>query len=257
MRVVIKVTGKLIEEPDLLRELACSLRDFRREEVVLVHGGGPAISEMLRRLGLQPQFRAGQRVTDEATLEVAEMVLSGKMNKAIVAALVEAGIPALGLSGRDAGLLRAQRASGEDEKLGLVGEIHEVRAALLRSLCAAGFLPVISPISSGPDGSALNVNADWAAAKIAAAWQGDCLLYFGDTPGVLADGRPVPELDGAEVAQLIRSGQADRGMIPKLQSALYASAAGVERVLILSWAGTDTLERVLKRGENLGTRVRQ
>ncbi|MDZ7372852.1 MAG: acetylglutamate kinase [candidate division KSB1 bacterium] len=256
MRAVLKVSGKLIENPDLLAELGQALRDFRQEKVVIVHGGGPAITDLLQRLGIQARFHAGQRVTDEATLEVAEMVLSGKMNKTIVAALSRQGVQAIGLSGRDAELLAARPLSGENGKLGLVGEIERVRTDLLESLCRLGLIPVISPISAGPDGCALNVNADWAASRIATDWKADSLLYFGDTPGVLADGRTLPELNGEAIASLIREGEADRGMIPKLESAHFAARAGVRQVQILQWDGVDTLKRALREGGNLGTLVR-
>lgn len=256
MRAVIKVSGKLIEDEALLEELAGALSEFQDDKIVVVHGGGPAISSYLERLGIEPKFHAGQRVTDAATLEVAEMVLSGKMGKTIVAALVRHRVSALGLSGRDAGLLEAVPVGDGNGKLGLVGEIRRIRIDLLESLCDLGLLPVISPISAGPNGRALNVNADWAAAKIAAAWRCDWLLFFGDTPGVLAEEELLAEIDREGAKDLIQRGLADRGMIPKLEAALYAASEGVGKVGILSWQGKDTLQRLFRKGDKLGTWVR-
>ena len=256
MRAVVKVSGKLIENQELLHELAVAVSEFREEQVVLVHGGGPAISELLQRLGIEPRFHAGQRVTDAPTLEVTEMVLSGKMNKTIVAALVEQKVAALGLSGRDAGLLEATPVEGGNGRLGLVGEIRTVRVELLDALCRMGFVPVISPISAGPGGEALNVNADWAAARIAATWRSDWLLFFGDTPGVLVAGAPVDELARPQIEELIATGEAGQGMVPKLRAALHAAEAGVGRVRILNWRGPSTLAEIWRDGANLGTLIR-
>ncbi|HFE53082.1 MAG TPA: acetylglutamate kinase [Bacteroidetes bacterium] len=258
-RVLLKVSGKLVQEPALLDEFAHALRDLRQDaQFVVVHGGGPAISALLKRLGVQTSFVQGQRVTDEAVLEAAEMVLSGSMNKAIVAALQRAGVKAAGLSGRDGDLIQVEPETAFGGELGLVGRVKRVRAELLELLSGAGYVPVVSPISSGPEKRAYNVNADWASAQVAAGWKADALLYFGDTDGVLRDGERVPLLTPALAEEMFRTGQAGSGMIPKIESAFWALDHGVGFARILRWEGPQGLSAALSPDDlATGTLIRK
>ncbi|HEY8449867.1 MAG TPA: acetylglutamate kinase, partial [Bacillota bacterium] len=208
--------------------------------VVLVHGGGARISQWLERAQIPVRFVDGRRVTDEAALEVVEMVLSANLNKAWVAALAGRGLRAVGLSGRDGGLLTAvQRDDGA--ALGRVGRIRDVRPEVLDLLLDAGIIPVVSPISQDEQGQALNINADEAAAAVASGLAADLLLLLTDVPGLLADPSDpnslLPLLDGATARELLASPSVAGGMRPKLEAALAALDAGVPRVHLLD--GTD------------------
>ncbi|NOZ57092.1 MAG: acetylglutamate kinase [Calditrichaeota bacterium] len=254
--VLLKISGKLVEDAGLLAELARAMRAVEGYRFAIVHGGGPAISTLLKRLGVPTRFVEGQRVTDEAVLEAAEMVLSGKMNKAIVAALEQAGVTAVGLSGRDGGLIQVEPESAYGGQLGLVGRVKQVNVGLIDLLSQAGFVPVVSPISSGPGGQAYNVNADWASAQVAAAWKAEFLLYFGDTDGVLRDGERVPVLTPHLAEEMFRTGEAGSGMIPKIESAFWALEHGVDFARILRWQGPDTLAAALSdENVDVGTLV--
>src|SRR5918911_468880 len=187
--------------------------------VVLVHGGGPLITQWLERLGVQTQFQDGVRVTDEPALDVATMVLRGLVNTGVVAGLARHGVSAMGLSGADGGLLRARRRP----ELGLVGEVEKVDAAELQLLLDRGVVPVIAPLGLDAEGTLLNINADMAAATVAAALGADAALFLTDVPGVCdADGVARPHLDRAEVERLIAGGVISGGMIPKVRACLDA-----------------------------------
>lgn len=232
--LVIKVGGNDLDRPGFVEALAGAIAQVQaRQPCVLVHGGGRAINEIGQLFGLQPTYVNGQRVTDAAALDVAEMVLSGKVNKELVRALLGAGVDALGLSGVDRGLLRVEPWSPE---LGRVGRIVAVRADMLHELCAAGVVPVVSPISLGPDG-AYNVNADHAAGAIAAALGAMGAVFVTNVPGVQVNGAVVSRLTLAEAGALIEQGIITGGMIPKVQAALAAIEAGVSRAVITDLAG--------------------
>ena len=211
----------------LLEEVAALARAGLR--VVLVHGGGPLITAWLERLGVPTRFVDGQRVTDEAALEVATMVLRGTVNTGIVAALGRLGVRAVGLSGADDGLLRARRRPG----LGFVGEAPEVNAALPRALLDQGIVPVIAPLGLDAEGALLNINADVATAAIAAALEADAALFLTDVPGVRGpDGAVRSSLDRVTVRALIAEGTISGGMIPKVEACLTA-LEGARRAIIL------------------------
>ncbi len=232
--LVIKVGGNDLDQPGFLDALAAAVaRLAETQRCVLVHGGGRAINEVGRAFGLQPVYVDGQRVTDQAALDVAEMVLSGQVNKQIVRALLAAGVDALGLSGVDRGLLRVEPWAAN---LGRVGRIVAVRVDVLRDLCAMGVVPVISPISLGPDG-AYNVNADHAAGAVAAALGAPRAAFVTNVPGVRAEHGVVPRLSVAETLDLIARGVINGGMIPKVQAALAAVGAGVRQAVITDLAG--------------------
>jgi acetylglutamate kinase len=224
---VVKVGGNELDRPGWLDALARSVA--AAGPVVIVHGGGRAISALSARLGLPVEKRDGLRVTSSDVVTVVEMVLAGPVSRAIVAALHDAGIDAVGVSGVDGGLLVAER---YDERLGAVGRISKVRPDLLTALLIAGFTPVVAPIAPGADGALLNVNADDAAAAIAASLSAAELLFVSDVPGVELDGVTVPEMTPAEVESSISRGSVTGGMAAKLRAAAVALGTGVQRVRI-------------------------
>lgn len=235
---LIKVGGAELQEGPELEALADVLAALSQHaRLVVVHGGGPEIAKWQERIGLQPRFVEGLRVTDGASLEIAEMVLSGAVNKRLTARLVQRGVCAIGLSGIDAGLLRAVRLQHPAGDLGRVGEIHAVDAALLTGLLDLGLLPVVSPISLGDDGYALNVNADHAATAIGGALRVSEAVFLTNVPGVLQDGQLLPALGAERARQLIESGVISGGMIPKVKSALAAVESGIAVVRITNLTG--------------------
>jgi acetylglutamate kinase len=227
---VIKLGGRTQREPLLPPALADLVR--QGERLVIVHGGGDQISELQRRLGREPQFVEGRRVTTPEDLALIRMVLSGSTNKELVAALVSAGVRAVGLSGEDAGLLSGPRAFGGT--LGEVGNPDRVDVALLTLLLDHGYTPVLSPVARHADsGRALNVNGDDAAAAIAVALGAVELVFVADVAGVLdQSGAVIPELSQSQAELLIEGGAATGGMIAKLQAAQPALQGGVRRVRI-------------------------
>jgi acetylglutamate kinase len=206
---------------------------------VVVHGGGPQIDELLRELKIEPRRVEGLRVTDDRTMEVVEMVLAGKINKHIVSLIGQQGGRAVGLSGIDDGLLLAKKIPPVQTKsgpvdTGRVGEIVEVRPAVLTALISAGFIPVIAPLGVDKDGHSLNINADTAAGELAAALKAEKLVLMTDTAGVCdRDGKLLQSLTAAEIARLRETQVITGGMIPKVECALSALAGGVGKVHVL------------------------
>jgi acetylglutamate kinase len=238
-RIVLKIGGSELDQEGFIDGLIEALRGlWGRYAVAVVHGGGKAIARLQERLCLQPHFVEGLRVTDDESLDVAEMVLSGLVNKRLVGRLVAAGIPAVGLSGVDNGLFRVVKYDHQTHDLGWVGDIRETHAAPVEALLALGITPVVSPVSLGLDGHTYNVNADHAAAALACALGAGELAFVSDVPGVLA-GTPecIPALTPAEVDALIASGVISGGMVPKVRSALAALERGVARVRITDLEG--------------------
>ncbi|MGQ9683547.1 MAG: acetylglutamate kinase [Anaerolineae bacterium] len=236
--VVLKIGGNEIDDERFLADLADAVGALRAKAApVLVHGGGKEIARLQEALGLQPRFVEGLRVTDEASLAVAEMVLSGAVNKRLAALLVARGIPAVGLSGVDGGLLRVRRLQHPSGDLGWVGEVAEVQPQLMQLLLSRGVVPVVSPISLGLDGRRYNVNADHAAMALAKALGARSLTFVTNVPGVLRDGRVVARLTPGEVEQWIADGVIGGGMVPKVRAALQVVAAGVPEACIVDLAG--------------------
>ena len=232
--VVIKVGGNDLEKPGFLAGLAQAVAELNRQRpCILVHGGGRAINDLMGRLGIEPTYIDGQRVTDEATLEAAEMVLSGRINKELTLALIDAGVDALGMSGVDRGLIRVEPWSAE---MGRVGRIVSVRAGVLLDLCVERVVPVISPISLGPDGR-YNVNADHVAGAVAGATEAAYATFLTNVPGVRVGAEIVPRLSASEARRLIRQGVIHGGMIPKVRAALSAIEGGVRRAVITDLPG--------------------
>jgi acetylglutamate kinase len=225
---VIKVGGRAQDDVRLPRDLAARWM-AAPGALCVVHGGGPGIDRLQRRLGATPRFENGRRVTSEDDMETVRMALSGLANKRLVASLCELGVPAVGVSGEDAGLILAE----PDPALGRVGRPRSVNAGLLTVLLANGYLPVIAPVSTASDGSGpLNVNGDDAASAIAAALGASELLFVSDVDGVRAEQAPVATLTRDEAMALLASGSASGGMAVKLECALGALADGVGAVRI-------------------------
>lgn len=221
--------------------------------VAVVHGGGKQLTRMLDALGIESEFREGLRVTDEETMRVAEMVFAGEVNGAVVRDLAALGLPAVGVSGTDGGLLRVEPVEG----LGRVGAVSGVGTALVEALWRGGFLPVVAPIGLGPVGAnahgAFNVNADSAAAALAVALGAGHLFFLTDVDGFLVDGEAVAGIPPEECEGLVRRGVAAGGMAPKLRAAAVAAKGGV-RVRILSGNEPGVLARAVA-GENVGTLI--
>lgn len=224
-----KVGGNEIDDARWLERLARAVAQ-RGAPLVLVHGGGREVTELQRTLGAEPEWREGLRVTTPEALRAVSMVLSGLVNKRLVSLLLGAGVEAVGICGEDGALLRAEPARGGE--LGLTGEIREVRPQLLLTLLESGYVPVVSPVSRGPQGGALNVNADDAAAALAAGVAAQRFLLVSNIPGVLDGEAVIPEIAAGEVEELIGSGVASGGMAPKLRAAARAARAGVGEVRI-------------------------
>lgn len=219
---VVKLGGNDLDRPAWLAQCAQALAAV--QPVVVVHGGGQAVSALSRRLRLPVERRDGRRVTSRGVAEVVEMVLAGPVNRQIVAALRAAGVDAIGLSGVDGGLLMAEPAPGG---LGHVGQITAVRASLLEHLLRTGFTPVVAPMAPAVAGGLpLNVNADDAAAAIAGALGASELLQISDVPGVHVDGTAQPALATSDIEPLVERGVVTEGMIVKLRAAAAALEAG-------------------------------
>ena len=244
---LLKVGGAELEEGPVLDELVSALAPLARAgQLVIVHGGGSEIARLQKRLGLTPRFVEGLRVTDKDSLQVAEMVLSGLVNKRLTARLVAQGVRAIGLSGVDGGLLRAEKLIHPAGDLGRVGHIVNVDVTTLSALLQLGLTPGISPLSLGEDGHPYNVNADHAAMAMARAAQVSEMILLTDVPGVLAGGQLLPELSASRARALIAEGVITGGMIPKVNSALEAVSHGVKMARITNLTGLAV---------NTGTRV--
>lgn len=224
---------------------------------VVVHGGGPQVSTMMSRLGVEARFVDGLRVTDDETLEVAEMVLAGTVNKGIVGQIHGHGGRAVGLSGRDAGVIIAEPTA--DGQLGHVGEVREIHPGLLVHLLDGGFIPVLCSISEGPGGKALNVNADIVAGHVAKALAPSTLVMLTDVPGVLADpadpASRISQLYVSQARRMLASREADKGMIPKLEACLTALEGEGNRVHIVDGRVPHSVIMELLTDEGIGTLV--
>ncbi|MGQ0669159.1 MAG: acetylglutamate kinase [Actinomycetota bacterium] len=252
--VVVKIGGAAMEDRRLAETFAEDIALLRLVGVrmIVVHGGGPQITTMAGRLGIEPTFVDGHRVTDPATLEVARMVLVGLVNQDLVSLLVRHGTPAIGLSGHDGGLLMVRPRSPD---LGLVGEVERVNVGLLVHLMER-CVPVIASIGTDSDGQSYNVNADLVAGCVAAAMGAQKLVYLSDVPGLLgSDGSLVSETSVSGCRPLIAEGVAEGGMIPKLESAIEAVESGVGKVHLMDGRVEHSLILELFTPEGLGTMI--
>ncbi|MBQ2261427.1 MULTISPECIES: acetylglutamate kinase [unclassified Yoonia] len=232
--VVVKFGGNAMGDADAMAEFARDIVLMKQVGMnpVVVHGGGPMINQMLDKLGIKTEFVRGQRVTDQDTVEVVEMVLTGLVNKRIVQAIMDEGGRAVGLSGKDDDLMVAEALNPE---LGFVGRPVEMNVQVLRDLNAAGIIPVVAPVATGMDMlETFNVNGDTAAGAIAGALKADRLLLLTDVPGIKdATGEVVTQLSPDQVRAMIADGTINGGMIPKAETALMAVEQGVRAVVIL------------------------
>jgi acetylglutamate kinase len=244
--IVVKYGGHAMGEEDLARAFARDIVLLEQAAInpVVVHGGGPQIQAMLARLGIKSEFAAGLRITDAATVEIVEMVLAGSINKQIVGYINEAGGRAVGLCGKDGNMVMARKASrsivdpdSQIEKvidLGFVGEPEKVDITVLRQLLGRDLIPVLAPVATSAGGGTFNVNADTFAGAIAGALKAKRLLLLTDVPGVLDKSRNlIKELSVNEARALIADGTISDGMIPKVETCIYALEQGVEGVVVM------------------------
>jgi len=242
--VVVKYGGHAMGEEDLAKSFARDVVLLEQTAInpVVVHGGGPQIGDMLARLGIKSQFAGGLRITDAATIEIVEMVLAGSINKQIVGFINEAGGKAVGLCGKDGNMVLARKASGNavdpqsgsEIDLGFVGEPESVDTAVLTQILGRDLIPVLAPLATSRDGTTYNVNADTFAGAIAGALKAKRLLLLTDVPGVLdRSGKLIKQLTANDARALIAGGTISGGMIPKVETCIYALDAGVEGVVIL------------------------
>lgn len=263
MKFVLKVSGKLLTLKETALPEAVKALVEKGIRVVVVHGGGPQLTEMLQKLGKTPQFVEGLRITPKEEMEIVEMVLSGLLNKMLVGNFLRCGVPACGISGRDALFLQGERYTlkkdGREIDLGQVGDVTRVDTRILFALWERGFVPIVSPVCGDKSWEALNVNADWVAAHIARALQADYLLLFSDVPGVLRDPENrdslLETLTLEEMEDLFAKGAIRGGMVPKLQALLQILRGSVREVFIGEGSEIVHLPSLCEGGRIRGTRV--
>ena len=267
--IVVKFGGHAMGEADYVSAFAAdiALLDQVGARPVVVHGGGPQIGEMLKKLQIESNFIDGLRVTDEATISVVEMVLAGGINKALVAAIAKAGGRAVGISGKDGGLITARKlmataktegsAIEEAIDLGFVGEPAHVDTSVLEALNTADLIPVVAPVGSDTDGETYNINADTAAGAVAAALGATRMLMLTDVAGVLGkDGKLITELTVSQAEALIRDGTVSGGMIPKVETCINAVLGGAEAAVIMDGRAPHALLVELFTEHGMGTMIR-
>ena len=266
--IVIKYGGHAMVDEGLKEDFArdITLMKFIGLHPVVVHGGGPQIGSVLDKMGISSRFVSGMRVTDGPTMDVVEMVLVGKVNKEIVAQIIQQGGKAVGLSGKDGGLIlsrkmhvvrsQADDAPPEIIDIGMVGEVVGVNPEIIRTLEAGGFIPVIAPVGVGESGETYNINADWVASKIAVALNAIKLILLTDVEGVIdSTGSLVSSITAEAVQHLLEEGTISGGMIPKTQCTLDAVRQGVQRVHIIDGRNPHAVLLELFTDRGIGTEV--
>ncbi len=231
--------------------------------IIIVHGGGPNISKMLKKLDIPSEFINGLRVTDEATMEVVEMVLSGKVNKEIAGELCQHGISALGISGRDSNLIKAKKIASNQEgqdDLGCVGAVEEINKDLIEDLLQSGHVPVISPVAADYAGNIYNINADYAAAEISSALKAEKLILLSDVKGLYKDfNNPdtfISEVTSVEIQKYLYEGVITGGMIPKMQCCIQAIQDGTKDVHVIDGRKEHSLILEIFTNDGSGTMIR-
>lgn len=267
---VVKYGGHAMGDPELARDFAEDIVLLKAVGInpVVVHGGGPQIGNMLKRLGVESRFVDGLRVTDKATAEVAEMVLSGAINKELVSWIAGAGGKAIGISGKDGGMVTARKVTRTSKDpdsqieqvvdLGFVGEPEKVDTTVIETICAAGMVPVIAPIAAGEDGETYNVNADTMAGAVAAALGAARLFLLTDVAGVLDKNKQLlTDLRPADIAKLQSDGTISGGMIPKLETCVVAVEAGCEAAVVLDGRVPHAMLLEFFTSQGAGTLIRK
>ncbi len=252
-RILIKIGGRAFEDERGFRELAEAIKSGKKVEVIIVHGGGAEISEALKNAGRQTEFIDGIRVTRAADIKIVEEVLSGTVNQRISSWLEANGVPGMRMSGKTEGLFIVEPLARNGRDLGFVGKIKQVNSAVVIEAIHSGKVPVISPISANEKGESFNVNADSAAAALAAAAGCTDLVFVTDVPGVLVDDQTRASLTVKEAQTLIADGIIKGGMVAKMESAFEALDQDVPRIHIIQWQGPDTLRSIINRKSTAGT----
>jgi acetylglutamate kinase len=268
MTIVVKYGGHAMVDEQLKADFArdITLMKFTGLNPVVVHGGGPQINKVLDQMGMKHQFIKGMRLTDEATMDVVEMVLGGKVNKDIVTQINKQGGKAVGLSGKDGELIRAKKLHivyQEDENKppeiidpGLVGQVTQINPNIINTLGQQGFIPIIAPVGSGDSGETYNINADLVASSMAVALSAKRLILITDVEGVLnASGELISSIDMETIDQMIKEKAISGGMIPKIECALEALKNGVEKVHIIDGRKRHALLLELFTDKGIGTEV--
>ena len=266
--LVIKYGGAAQTKDELKDSFAKDIvmLNFIGIRTVIVHGGGPKISATMEKMGKKPEFVNGQRITDQETMDIVEMVLGGLVNKEIVSLINRHGGKAVGLSGKDGGLINAQKKltrkitpeTGVSEivDLGLVGEVTSIDASILNSLEMDGFIPVISPIGAGPNGETFNINADYVASAVASAVKAEKLMLLTDVPGILdKKGNVISTLKKSKIPKLIKDGTISGGMMPKVQACTNAIEGGVAKTHIVDGRIPHCLLLEIFTKEGIGTEI--
>ena len=268
MTIVVKYGGNAMVDEQLKADFArdITLMKFTGLNPVVVHGGGPQINKVLDQMGMKHQFLKGMRLTDEATMDVVEMVLGGKVNKDIVTQINKQGGKAVGLSGKDGELIRAKKLHivyQEDENKppeiidpGLVGQVTQINPNIINTLSQQGFIPIIAPVGSGDSGETYNINADLVASSMAVALSAKRLILITDVEGVLnVSGELISSIDMETIDQMIKEKAISGGMIPKIECALEALKNGVEKVHIIDGRKRHALLLELFTDKGIGTEV--
>jgi len=268
MTIVIKYGGHAMVDEHLKTDFARTITLMKTIGIkpVVVHGGGPQINSVLDRMGISPKFVRGMRLTDAETMDVVEMVLGGKVNKAIVAQINRQGVKAVGLSGKDGGLITAKKlklVSQEDIDKppeiidpGLVGQVTNINAEIINTLTEKDFIPIIAPVGTGKGGETYNINADLVACRVAAALKAGRLIYLTDVDGVLDNnGKLISSISGDDVDDLLKKKIVSGGMIPKIEFAVDAIKNGIEKVHILNGKRRHSLLLELFTDRGIGTEV--
>ncbi len=260
--IVVKYGGNAMIDDHLKQQVMqdIALLHYVGIRPILIHGGGPEISALMKQMGHEPTFVGGLRVTDAATMEIVEMVLAGKTNKGIVALLNQQGAQAVGLSGKDANLIIACKLESPKGDLGYVGEVAKVNTGILTLLSEQGYIPVISSVAIGPDGESYNVNADHVAGHIAAALRAAKLVILTDVEGLYADysdkSTLIHEMDLERADEMIATGAAEWGMIPKLEACITAVEGGVPRAHLIDGRQPHALLIEIFTDTGIGTMIR-
>jgi acetylglutamate kinase len=266
-RLVVKYGGHAMVKEDLKRSFAMDvvLMKYIGVNPVIVHGGGPQIGELMEKLGKVPQFVQGMRVTDAETMDIVEMVLGGKINKEIVGLISQHGGRAIGLSGKDGGLIRASRlrmrqpGSSEDSPpidIGMVGKVEDINPHLIQVLDNSGYIPIIAPIGVGDAGESYNINADLVAGEVAAALKAEKLVVLTDVEGILDEQKTlISSLKRSEIAKLIEQGVISEGMLPKVEACLTAIDGGVRKAHIIDGRQDHALLLEVFTNRGIGTEI--